>query len=353
MNFFNMARTYRLGYTDKEVLKDLRLRVETTDPLYFGLRKLRIRGKDLQYLPAVLFSMMDLEVLDLSPNREACLDFRLPLVPPSIGKLINLRVLMLDTNELVSIPKEICLLQSLERLSLSNNLLTFLPHGFGRLNNLISLHLANNKFDVFPVQLCDMTNIQFLDISDNLLITLPEEIEKLINLKSLILCYNRLIKLPDSLCKLVDLQCLWLGNNRLKELPRDFGKLTKLDWGYRYTSSVLENNPLLLHPPIEICRMGPIKIEEYFQDLEGVRSESTSDFEENEHFLADAVEDFDDLNQPDESNDGVLNSSTGDTTLDDSKQDHSHVVQDTLSVEDMQQVSPSRTGKRVNFVDDV
>lgn len=256
---------------DKEILKELRLRVETTDPLYYGLKKLTMRGKDLKAIPQVLFTMMELEVLDLSPAREACLDFRLPLVPPSIGKLINLKVLMLDTNELSTVPKEICLLHSLERLSLSNNCLSNLPRGIAGLKRLRSLHLANNTFEAFPLEITSLEALEFLDVSDNLLVSIPEDVSKLINLKTLLLNYNKLIQLPDSLCELTDLECLWLGNNRLKSLPSNFGKLVHLDWGYRYTSSVLENNPLV-NPPIEICRLGPKKINQYFEDLEAVRA---------------------------------------------------------------------------------
>ncbi|KAL4235701.1 hypothetical protein ACF0H5_004094 [Mactra antiquata] len=276
-----MMNSARISYYDREILKELRLRVETNDPHFFGQKKLKMRGKDLKAIPHVLFTMIELEVLDLSPERESCLAFRLPLVPPSIGRLINLRVLMLDTNELYSLPKEICLLQSLERISLSNNYLTSLPHGFGRLPQLRSIHASNNKFEAFPLEVCDIKVLQFLDLSDNLLMSVPDEISKLVNLRTLLLNYNKLIKLPDALCELVDLECLWLGNNRLRELPHNFGQLVRLDWGYRYTSSVLEMNPLM-HPPIEICRMGPHKINEYFKDLDSVRDISTSEYEEDE-----------------------------------------------------------------------
>lgn len=273
-----MIQSKRMSFIDKEILKELKLRVETTDPLYHGLKKLKIRGKDLHALPQVLFTMLELEVLDLSPARESCLDFRLPLVPPSIGKLINLKVLMLDTNELYSVPKEISLLQSLERLSLSNNRLTSLPHGMARLKRLRSLHLANNKFEAFPLEVCDLEALEFLDLSDNLLVSIPADISKLVNLKTLLLNYNKLIELPDSLCELIHMECLWLGKNRLKSLPRDFGNLVNLDWGYRYTSSVLEDNPLI-NPPIEVCRKGPVKIKQYFEDLEAVRAITTTEFE--------------------------------------------------------------------------
>lgn len=302
-----MIRTSRISYCDREILKELRLLVETTDPLYYGQRKLKLRGRDLQAIPHVLFTMMDLEVLDLSPERESCLDFRLPLVPPSIGRLINLKVLMLDTNELHSLPKEISLLQSLERVSLSNNVLTSLPHGMGRLPYLRSLHMSNNIFEAFPLEICELRSLQFLDLSDNLLVSIPEEIANLKSLSSLLLNYNKLIHLPDALCELVDLECLWLGNNRLRELPPGFGRLVRLDWGYRYTSSVLECNPLV-HPPLEICRQGPKTINEYFKDLHEVRETNAPENGDKEgelHALDDEISENEAKSQTSDTNFGT------------------------------------------------
>ena len=47
--------------------------------------------KELDALPAELFMLEELEVLDLSPEREACLRYRLPALPPAVGQLTNLR----------------------------------------------------------------------------------------------------------------------------------------------------------------------------------------------------------------------------------------------------------------------
>ena len=42
-----------------------------------------MRGKDLANLSGALFNLLELEVVDLSPEREACLDYKLTQVPPS------------------------------------------------------------------------------------------------------------------------------------------------------------------------------------------------------------------------------------------------------------------------------
>ncbi|BFZ16431.1 hypothetical protein BsWGS_19470 [Bradybaena similaris] len=243
-------------------VRNIRMRIETEDPMYYGQKKLKIQGRDLMHLPKAIFKLMELEVLDLSPEREACLDFKLSSLPAEIGKLLNLTTLLLDTNELLQVPVEITLLTNLERLTLSNNHLSELPNGMRRLKKLTSLHLANNKFSKFPAEVCEITTLVFLDFSDNLLRTLPSAISKLTNLETLLLFINQLTRLPDSIVDLTNLRCLWLGNNHIRALPKGFGRLEKLDWKERYTSSTLDGNPLD-NPPLEICRMGPEAIEQF------------------------------------------------------------------------------------------
>lgn len=248
--------------------RSLRRLIETEDPLYFGLKKLKIRGRDLHELPRSVFNILELEVLELSPDREACLDFKLVELPPGIGKLVNLKVLVLDTNEMETLAPEVTLLVGLERLALSNNHLSSLPAGFKNLKNLRSLHLSNNEFETFPSELCELENLEFLDMCDNLLVELPAQICKMKGLHTLLLCFNRLEKLPDSVCKMSELRCLWLGNNMLKSLPKNFGQLKNIDWDWRYISSLLEGNPLT-RPPIEVCRLGMGAIDRYMNGDRG------------------------------------------------------------------------------------
>ena len=83
--------------------KAYRMRIELEDPLYHGQRKLKVKGRDLLNLSRHVFNLLELEVLDLSPEREACLDYKLTTLPPGIGRLINLTTLMLDTNNLTEV----------------------------------------------------------------------------------------------------------------------------------------------------------------------------------------------------------------------------------------------------------
>ncbi|KAJ8305080.1 hypothetical protein KUTeg_017366 [Tegillarca granosa] len=265
------------------VIKTLRLRIETEDPLYLGQKKLKMRGKDLIRLPEALFNIIELEVLDLSPERQSCLDYKLTTLPRSIGKLVNLTVLVLDTNELSALPQEICKLRNLERLALSNNMLSSLPSGFKQLDKLQSLHMANNEFEDFPDEICELKSLEFLDMSDNLLTKLPNQIQNLKNVHTLLLFGNKLSILPDSICSMKELRCIWLGNNLIRDLPRDFGKLKHIDWELHYTSTALDGNPLV-HPPIEICRLGSDAIDRYLtssKNLSGTPRDSSLSPQDN------------------------------------------------------------------------
>ena len=246
-------------------MKRLRLLVEMDYQIHPGGRRLKLHGPDLDDLPPELFAMFDLEVLDLSPERQSCIYYRLTEVPAAISRLVNLKVLMLDTNGLTELPEELCLLSHLEKLSLSNNHLGDLPQNFHKLQSLKSLHAANNSFVVLPESLCELSNMYFLDFSDNKLVSLPKNIGKLKKLETLILFKNSLTQLPDAICELRELRMLWLGENSLTRLPRTFGELKMLDWGAPYTiSSALDGNPLG-HPPLYVCKEGPSAIANYFK----------------------------------------------------------------------------------------
>ncbi|XP_018418209.1 PREDICTED: leucine-rich repeat protein soc-2 homolog [Nanorana parkeri] len=226
-------------------------------------QKVKIEGKELSCPPLEVFTIKDLQILKMTPERENNLSFQMSFVPKEIRLLTNLTALYLDTNDLGEIPPEIGALKNLRRLTLSNNYLRSLPAELAKLQNLQSLHLANNGFETFPVVICQLLNLTFLDISDNRIETIPPSIKQLRKLQTFLLMLNCVKFLPEEFCCLTKLSCLWLGSNELQELPVEFGNLIMLDWSHNYCSCNLEGNPLR-RPPIEVCSGGPKEIKEYF-----------------------------------------------------------------------------------------
>ncbi|XP_072324365.1 uncharacterized protein [Scyliorhinus torazame] len=228
-----------------------------------GGKKLKLRGKELLSIPLEIFELGELQALEMSPERESCLHYRMSRLPRAIGQLANLTVLRLDTNDLRELPPELGALHRLEVLSLSNNQLSRLPAQAEGLQRLHSLHLANNHFEELPAQVCQLRRLSFLDASDNKIKSIPADIGNLELLETLLLYFNALESLPDSICSLGSLCTLWLGKNQLRSLPSRFGQLANLEWGRSYCSSNFEDNPLESPPP-EICRGGPEEISRYF-----------------------------------------------------------------------------------------
>lgn len=103
-----------------------------------GATELDMQGKGLQEVPEKVWSMTDLEWLDISHNalRGA--------LPAEIRKLQQLRTLDASDNLMTGVPAEIGQLANLKLLDLSNNQLTGLPYELANLTQLERLDLRGN-----------------------------------------------------------------------------------------------------------------------------------------------------------------------------------------------------------------
>jgi Leucine-rich repeat (LRR) protein len=215
-----------------------------------------------------LKNLQELLVLDLSTERQSCLNFPLIQIPIELFKLSQLKRLHFDCNKIKTIPDEFgTSMVNLETLTISNNRLKGLPMTFKNMKKLQSLHLSHNKFDSFPVVLCEMPRLRFLDLSTNNIDDIPEQIGNLSDLESLLLFHNNLKSLPKSIGNLKSLKTLWLGENKITKLPREITKIPFIDWNEDsfYLSSNLGGNPLV-EPPMFICLKGIQEIRVYFQE---------------------------------------------------------------------------------------
>lgn len=239
-----------------------------SDEGYPNGKKLTIHGKDLRQLDQSIFKIdLLLTRLELSPDYQSCLSYRLEHLPSAVGNLVHLRELKLDTNDLKHLPTEISQLVNLERFDLSSNCLKHLPDSFSNLLKLKSLHLTNNLFEKIPNCVFQMTSLCFLDLTSNELEHLDSNFTKLKQtLKHLSVYDNSIRELGTWIDEMQNLEQFWFGKNRIEILPLDITKLKYLDWADCYYSVVLDDNPIQT-PPLTICREGFEAIKNwYFQN---------------------------------------------------------------------------------------
>ncbi|NGX34298.1 MAG: Internalin-A [Candidatus Anoxychlamydiales bacterium] len=246
-----------------------------------NLDSLSLSNENLYYLPKPLFELPNLRKLNLSSNKLRYI--------PKIRNLTLLRELNLDSNKLESFPREVCGLEKLrylklsnnslnlgnnrpaaiseeeirelesfrlETLILSNNNLTDIPEEIYHLKRLWSLNLYNNKLSSISENIRNLKNLCHLNLSNNefasiskeigsikgleglyfssnKLTSISEDIRKLKWLKELDLSDNKLTAIPEAMCDLEQLVVLDLHNNKLKYIPAMIGerlkKLIRLD----------------------------------------------------------------------------------------------------------------------------
>ena len=108
---------------------------------------------------------------------------KLKEIPKEVFTLHNLQVLNLSRNNIKEIPADISKLKSLQELDLSNNGLTNLPPQIGELMNLTKLKLNRNEITSIPPEIGNLINLEVLEMWNNELDTVPDEIKNLVHLK--------------------------------------------------------------------------------------------------------------------------------------------------------------------------
>ncbi|XP_062853002.1 volume-regulated anion channel subunit LRRC8E [Trichomycterus rosablanca] len=151
-------------------------------------------------------------------------------LPSAIFSLTNLQQLDLKENRLTTV-EEILSLQHCRRLSilrLWHNRLCNVPENINKLRSLETLDMSWNKIQTLPLRLCYCTKLRHLDLSHNQITSLPPEIGILQSLWHLSVAYNYLEALPEELFSCKRLRTLELGNNRITFLSQRVGNLAHL-----------------------------------------------------------------------------------------------------------------------------
>lgn len=181
-----------------------------------NLVSLELVGCGLERIPSAVFSLSNLQELDLRENKLTTVEEILSL--QHCRRLVTLR---LWHNKITYIPDHISKLHSLETLDVSWNKLRKLPSRLFFCTKLRHLDVSHNQLTTLPPEVGILHSLQFFSAAFNSLETLPEELFSCKKLKTLALGNNCLSALSSRVASLAQLVRLELKGNRLESLPME------------------------------------------------------------------------------------------------------------------------------------
>ncbi|TMW39785.1 hypothetical protein DOY81_015135, partial [Sarcophaga bullata] len=138
-------------------------------------------------------------------------------IPESVKYLTSLTYLDLRSNQLSTLPRELCFLP-LQVLLVSNNRLTALPDELGRMDRLTDLDASYNQLTTLPARIGELRSLRSFSLRSNQLMYLPRELTCL-TLVSLDVSNNRISSLPLEIRQMATLVELNLENNPMTSPP--------------------------------------------------------------------------------------------------------------------------------------
>jgi leucine-rich repeat protein SHOC2 len=225
-----------------------------------------------QKLYEKLGKITDLQVLRLSTNElteyprnfEALFNLvyfasynnKFTAFPPDMRSFSNLHYLELQHTAIDSIPAKVAYLNKLRSFKFGNTEDTLkLPLTLRFLRNLKDLSIENCVMDSFPKQIFKLSGLIYLNLSNTNTWFLSKHFERLQNLEVLIVENNHLTEIPFDIYKAYKLRFISFRGNQLRKLPVSIShleNLTLLDLrGNNFTTEEIEELKALL-PGCEI-----------------------------------------------------------------------------------------------------
>ncbi|XP_053318155.1 volume-regulated anion channel subunit LRRC8E isoform X2 [Spea bombifrons] len=187
------------------------------------LKELELIRCDLERIPHAVFSLNNLQTLDLKENSLHTIEEII-----SLQHCRKLTVLRLWYNQIAYIPEHIRKLKSLEELCLNRNKILVLPPQLFLCTKLRHLDLSYNEIRELPPEVGVLQLLQYLSLTGNFLEDLPNELFFCQRLKTLKLGQNRLASLSPKIGSLSALVRLELKGNTLDFLPPELGNCVGL-----------------------------------------------------------------------------------------------------------------------------
>ncbi|KAG5851222.1 hypothetical protein ANANG_G00090780 [Anguilla anguilla] len=188
-----------------------------------NLTELELVHCDLERIPHAVFSLANLQELDLKENNLKSIEEIL-----SFQHLRKLTCLKLWHNAITYIPEHIKKLGGLERLYFSHNKIEVLPSHLFLCNKLRYLDLSNNDIRFIPPEIGVLQSLQYFSVTCNKIENLPDELFFCKKLKTLKLGKNTLSLLSPKISYLVLLTHLELKGNHFEGLPAELGSCRAL-----------------------------------------------------------------------------------------------------------------------------
>lgn len=127
-----------------------------------GVVKLILKKKRLKSIPDAIWSMTNLQYLDLSRNK-------IDSIPPQIKNLKNLQVLILSKNKISELPEEFYQLKNLKIIRIGSNDVGYLSKQVRNFTELKELDLWNTNIGELPFELSQLKKLELLDLRGILL----------------------------------------------------------------------------------------------------------------------------------------------------------------------------------------
>lgn len=223
-----------------------------------NLIDLELHNCELERIPHAIFSLANLQELDLKSNhirtieeivslqhlrRLTCLKLwhnNIITISSSIGQVKSMETLQLSHNKLETLPTALFTLPKLRHLDVSHNSITALPPDVGLLQNLQHLAINSNKLEVLPKPLFRCSKLRVLCLGHNALTVLPEAVGQLVQLTQLELKGNCLDRLPIQLgnCRLLRKSGLVVEDHLFDTLPVEVKESISRDTNTSFTSGL-------------------------------------------------------------------------------------------------------------------